>query len=97
MSVISGLEGWATVCFKFDILIENKLKLAKQMDFEEELELRSRKEQEQEYAYRWSLMPLTRAIDTLVITLNDSNSNIGQILKEMAFGEFKDFISWKCK
>ena len=92
-----GLEGWATVCFKFDILIDNKLKLAKQMGFEEELELRSRKEQEQEYAYRWSLMPLTRAIDTLVITLHDSNSNIGQMLKEMALGEFKDFMSWKCK
>lgn len=32
-----GLEGWATICFKFDILIENKLKLAKNFQFEDEL------------------------------------------------------------
>ena len=41
-------------------------------------------------------MPLTRAIDTLVITLHNSNSKVGQILKEMADREFADIIEWKC-
>lgn len=92
-----GLEGWATICFKFDILVDNKIKLAKQIDFPEELVLRSKEDRVREYAYLWSLMPLTRAIDTLVITLHDSNSLIGQILKDMAFGDYSDIISWKCK
>ena len=92
-----GLEGWATICFKFDVLIENKIKLAKQIDFPAELALRSKEDREKEYAFLWSLMPLTRAIDTLVITLHDSNSMIGKILKEMAFGAFSDIISWDCK
>ena len=41
-------------------------------------------------------MPLTRAIDTLVITLHNTNSFVGRILKEMAKGDFKDIICWKC-
>lgn len=91
-----GLEGWATICFKFDILIENKLKLAKHLQFPERLDLCNREELEKEYAYLWSLMPLTRAIDTLVITLHNTNSFVGRIIKEMAEGDFKDIICWKC-
>ena len=89
-----GLEGWATICFKFDILIENKLKIAKTLQYND-LVLRSKEEQINEYAYLWSLMPITRAIDTLVITLHDSKSKVGQILKEMA--DELDFIEWECK
>lgn len=91
-----GLEGWATICFKFDILIENKLKAAKHLQFNEELALRSKEDKINEYAYLWSLMPLTRAIDTLVITLHNSESKVGQILKKMADSEFADIIEWKC-
>ena len=91
-----GLEGWATICFKFDILIENKLKVANKLQFEEELALRRKDDQINEYAYQWSLMPLTRAIDTLVITLHDSASPVGKILKDMAEGDFADVIEWKC-
>lgn len=42
-------------------------------------------------------MPLTRAIDTLVITLHDSNSAVGRLLKDLAFGEFECFMTWNCK
>ena len=66
------------------------------MQFPERLDLCSREKQEKDYAYLWSLMPLTRAIDTLVITLHDTNSLIGQLLKDMADGDFKDIICWKC-
>lgn len=91
-----GLEGWATICFKLDVLIENKFKIAKGLEFEEDLVLRSKEDQIKEYVYQWALMPLTRAIDTLVITLHDSNSDVGKILKEMAMDDFKDIIEWQC-
>ena len=41
----------------------------------------------------WALMPLTRPIDTLVITLNNANSEIGKMLKQLA-DIYPDFIEW---
>jgi hypothetical protein len=38
-------------------------------------------------------MPLTRAIDTLVITLHDVDSEVGKILQELA--ENTDYIDWR--
>ena len=43
--------------------------------------------------YLWSLMPLTRPIDTLVITLNNPDSEVGKMLKELA-DTYKDFVEW---
>ena len=31
--------------------------------------------------YNWTMIPLTRAIDTLVITIKNKDSKIGKILK----------------
>ena len=44
--------------------------------------------------YLWSLMPLTRAIDTLVIVLRDANSEVGKGLKSIA-ESMSDFVSWE--
>ena len=38
-------------------------------------------------------MPLTRPIDTLIITLQDDNSEIGQILKRVAMNH-SDYVHW---
>jgi len=69
-----GLEGWVTVCFRFDALIEEKLghKLSQEIESQ---------------TYLWSLMPLTRAVDRLVITLKNPNSRVGQALKQIADNE----------
>ena len=45
--------------------------------------------------YNWMMIPLTRAIDTLVITLRNPDSKIGQIIRDIA-EEHKDYISWMC-
>lgn len=78
-----GLEGWAVICMNFDDLIESKHRhfIRPQSNG---LALRSAEEIENEYVFLWSLMPLTRAVDTLVITLRDGNSDIAVVLKKLA-------------
>ena len=41
----------------------------------------------------WSLIPLTRAIDTLVITIEDKNSDVCNILREI-YNENPDYVEW---
>ena len=43
--------------------------------------------------FLWSLMPLTRPIDTLVITLKDPDSEVGTMLKQLA-DTYSDFVEW---
>ena len=38
-------------------------------------------------------MPLTRPVDTLIITLKDQNSEVGLMLKQLA-DVYSDFIEW---
>ena len=91
-----GLEGWCVVCYNFDILYEYKkqqflnwLKSGKiQID-----EMASDEEKAEKLTILWLLMPLTRAIDRLVITLSDSNSLMGKKLKELAKC-YPDTITW---
>ena len=47
--------------------------------------------------YMWALMPLTRAIDTLVITLSDPNCEIGKILQKMSQNKrhYDGIIEWR--
>lgn len=88
-----GLEAWTTVCLNFDVLIENKFKEAKTIHFPESLELESEDDKQRKFVYLWSLMPLTRPIDTLVITLKDPNSEVGQTLKKIAENNVN--VYWK--
>jgi hypothetical protein len=78
-----GLEGWCTVCIDFDRLIEQKKKLYCQ-DNDEQVAFKQ--------AVLWSLMPLTRAVDTLVIGLKNPQSEIGKILWRVA--QTRDFVKW---
>lgn len=42
---------------------------------------------------RRSMIPLTRAIDTLIVSLSEENSNIGVMLKDIA-EECPDIVTW---
>lgn len=85
-----GLEGWAVVCYDFDELIAYKMKtyIGEQdiLGFDPDLA-------KKKFVYTWSLMPLTRPVDTLVITLKEPNSEVGKILKELSI-QFEDIIEW---
>lgn len=79
-----GLEGWVTVCMQFDKLIETKVSEAKNIDLTNDLELTSKEEAEKNFVWLWSMMPLTRAIDTLVITIKDTKSEVADHLRDVA-------------
>ena len=91
-----GLESWITVCLNFDEFIEYKKNQAKKMSFPQGLSLDSEKDRRDEYVKLWSLIPLTRAMDTLIITLNNPDSEIGRILKKIA-NNFSDYVKWLIK
>lgn len=86
-----GLEGWCVVCADFDELIDYKLNTINlngdELGFDQD-KIKLKK------TFLWSLMPLTRPIDTLVITLKNPNSEVGKILKQLA-DVYSDFITWK--
>lgn len=87
-----GLEGWVTVCLQFDKIFEQKMK--DYQDVDDSLVLETFEERRWKYVCMWLLMPLTRAIDRLVITLKDPNSEIGKILKKVAEKQ-PDFVDWE--
>lgn len=89
-----GLEGWTVVCVDFDVFINEKSDEYIEGEVDTLL-LESPAERKKKYMYNWMMIPLTRAIDTLVITLRNPDSKIGQIIRDIA-EEHKDYISWMC-
>lgn len=92
-----GLEGWCVVCLGFDKLIEYRMK---NYDLHEE-EIASKfnnivamdsEEMKQQFVGLWSLIPLTRAIDTLIITLADPKSEIAEILRCCSSNDYVELI-----
>ena len=86
-----GLEGWCVVCADFDDLISYKYNTYKSGDHDLGFDPEMNRKR---YTYLWSLIPLTRAVDTLIITLKDPNSEIGVILKEIA-EKHSDYVIWE--
>ena len=97
-----GLEGWSVICYDFDLLIQSKLEFFKtKLEHGEMKPLlgSSITETAKKMTYLWTLMPLTRPIDTLVITLNNPNSEIGQLLYSMHNDKrhYDGIIEWRIK
>jgi DNA replication protein DnaC len=90
-----GLEGWVVVCLELDEFINYKLLTYDDTNFDEQqsIFLSSPNERKKDFAYLWSLIPLTRPIDTLIITLKNPDSELGAILKNLC-AEYSDYISW---
>lgn len=86
-----GLEGWTVVCLQFDTFLEEKAReyTDKVVD---SLMLESPEERKKKYLYNWAMIALTRAIDTIVITIKNPNSETGKLLRQLA-EENPDFIS----
>lgn len=66
-----GLEAWTVVCFEWDEFINQLIKIHHLENIEKAIE-------------SFNLIVMTRAIDTLVITLKDPNSEVSQKLIETA-------------
>lgn len=87
-----GLESWVTVCYQFDELIKYKIKTINKDVIQNSYLGLDINEGIKKYVYTWALMPLTRPVDRLVITLEDPNSEIGTILYNLS--KRYDFIKW---
>lgn len=88
-----GLEGWTVICYEFDEFIKYKNETFRIDDKERQLSLQSDDEQKRNFVYLWSLIPLTRAIDTIIITLKNKDSEFSRKLREIQLAN-KDFIEW---
>jgi hypothetical protein len=87
-----GLEGWTVVCLELDEFIRSKLENFKEEETNE-LALESFDEKRRKFVYLWSLIPLTRAIDTLVITIKNKDTDVYKYLRK-AYERYPDFVQW---
>lgn len=87
-----GLEAWTVVCVAFDTFIEEKNTTPVDDIKKESLYLESAEDVKMRNLINWLLIPLTRAIDTVVITISDWNSSTAKILKKLAISN-PDYIS----
>lgn len=69
-----GLEGWTVCCMEFDEFLRIKEQQYIPTDEGNALLLESVEDKKRKYMLNWALIPLTRAIDTLIITINDEQS-----------------------
>ncbi len=86
-----GLEGWTVCCMNFDEYMD-----IKEQQYNPDIEgnallLESPEDKKKKYILNWALIPLTRAIDTLIITLHDTNSKYSKLILELA-EEHSDYI-----
>lgn len=87
-----GLEGWTVLCIDFDVFMQEKE--SEYVDGEvDSLLLESPEERKKKFLYNWLMIPLTRAIDTLVITLKDPGSEWGRLLEKVS-QECEDYVSF---
>ena len=75
-----GLEAWTVVCLEFDQFLENKMQEYSDDKCANSLLLESEEEKRMKYLLNWALVPLTRAIDTLIITLKNKDSKWSKLL-----------------
>jgi hypothetical protein len=88
-----GLEGWTVINYAFDEFWEYKYRqrLAAPQEvgslFDKPEELAAA------FASRWAMIPLTRAMDTLVINVTQKQNHIKRALFEVQLRR-ADFVQW---
>lgn len=79
-----GLEAWTCVCVEFDRFIAQKMHEYVESTQPNPLLLESKNDRRKRYFVNWALIPLTRAIDTTIITIADPTSEISKIILSIA-------------
>jgi len=85
-----GLEGWTVICLEFDRFFDLKQLHAKP---EESGLLRTADALAKEHAARWCMIPMTRAIDTLVLQVL-TGSRLGALLHQLR-AQHPDFVEMR--
>lgn len=88
-----GLEGWAVINYAFDDFYDYKYQ--QWMNTPQDLEglFDTHQDMAAAFAAQWTMIPLTRAMDTLVINLSPRNSPIKDALRTV-FEQRQDFMEW---
>jgi len=89
-----GLECWSVVCLQLDELVRYKADTYEVEDGQQSLLQEDAQDRKDKFVYLWSLIPLTRAIDTVVITLRNPTGSFADRLKRLAV-EMPDFVEWR--
>lgn len=88
-----GLEGWTTINYDLDQLWDYKARRWLSEDHAHDPLTESREEAAERHAARWIMIPLTRAIDTLVINLGSVPGPLHSVLRRVADNR-PDFVEW---
>jgi hypothetical protein len=88
-----GLEGWAVVCFALDNFFDHKKDKAEISNDARESLFYDQDLASMEFAKKWLMIPLTRAIDALIIHIEDPHSYVGQVLK-VVHEKYPDVVKW---
>lgn len=87
-----GLEGWTVVCIGLDKFFDYKLS---QCSTPEQTDLLIDLDSLQHaFASLWTMIPLTRAVDTLVVQIEDKNHPIYSVFKYTA-EKFPEHVEWR--
>jgi hypothetical protein len=85
-----GLEGWIGVCHFLDDFFSYK---QREWEAPKETLVFDIATERRRFAAQWCMIPFTRAIDTLVITLNDKSSYVRSVLR--AIYEDSGIVEWR--
>lgn len=88
-----GLEGWTVINYAFDDFYAYKYQQWMDAPQENGDSFESQEELAASSAAQWAMIPLTRAMDTLVINLTERPSQLKCVLKDV-FKKRQDFIEW---
>ena len=88
-----GLEGWTTFNYRLDELFDHKVRQWLAEDHKIDALLETHEEAASRHAARWIMIPLTRAIDTLVINVGSTPGPLRDALVEVA-ARRADFVQW---
>ena len=91
-----GLEGWTVINFGFDEFWDYKFNQGMEAPPSMDDEMASPEEVATTFASRWAMIPLTRAMDTLVINVSTRSSQIKTALAQVCERR-GDFTQWITK
>jgi hypothetical protein len=87
-----GLEGWTVVAAALDEFWEHQVKGYSPGTREEPI---GDHEAALRHAARWIMIPLSRAMDTLVVHINSKDTSVGRALHNVA-RRLPDVVEWRC-
>jgi len=88
-----GLEGWISINYDLDQLWDYKVRQWNLEGRVHDALMETREEAAARHAAQWMMIPLTRAIDTLVIGLGSSDGPLRSVLRRVA-DRHPDFVEW---